>query len=114
MSLIEVLVALVILSVGLLGVAHVLVSGIRISHAALLRTQAVNLVADMAERIRANPDASTDDGWLASVAATLPRASGDVQTVADSYQVSVSWFEPGGSQALTEHADVVIAPAVAP
>jgi Tfp pilus assembly protein PilV len=33
----------------------VLVHGMRTSHSALLRTQAVNLVADMAERIRANP-----------------------------------------------------------
>jgi type IV pilus modification protein PilV len=54
-SLVEVLVALGVLSMGLLGIAQILVHGIRASHAALLRTQAVNLVADMAERIRANP-----------------------------------------------------------
>jgi type IV pilus assembly protein PilV len=54
-SLIEVLVALGVLSIGLLGIAHVLVHGMRASHSALLRTQAVSLVADMAERIRANP-----------------------------------------------------------
>lgn len=55
MSLVELLVAVVVLSVGLLGIAHVLVQGVRTSHAALLRTRAINLVADMAERIRANP-----------------------------------------------------------
>ncbi len=54
-SLVEVLVALGVLSIGLLGIGQVLVNGMRVSHAALLRTQAVNLVADMAERIRANP-----------------------------------------------------------
>jgi type IV pilus modification protein PilV len=54
-SLVEVLVALGVLSMGLLGIAQLLVHGMRTSHSALLRTQAVHLVADMAERIRANP-----------------------------------------------------------
>lgn len=54
-SLVEVLVALGVLSIGLLGIGQVLVHAMRTGHAALLRTQAVNLVADMAERIRANP-----------------------------------------------------------
>jgi prepilin-type N-terminal cleavage/methylation domain-containing protein len=110
MSLIEVLVALVILSVGLLGIAQLLIHGMRTSHAALLRTQAVNLVADMAERIRANPGERADDDWLASVAALLPLSSGGVEVVDDSYRVSVSWLEPGESQPFTEQAAVVVAP----
>lgn len=54
MSLVEVLVALVVLSVGMLGVAVLFVQSIRSSRSAVLRTQAVNLVSDMADRIRAN------------------------------------------------------------
>lgn len=54
-TLIEVLVALVVLSIGLLGMAALHIDGVRTSHAALQRTQAVNLAADMADRIRANP-----------------------------------------------------------
>lgn len=57
MSLVETLVALVVLQVGLLGIAGLLVEGLRASRAALLHTQAVHLAADMAERIRANPAA---------------------------------------------------------
>jgi type IV pilus assembly protein PilV len=53
-SLVETLVALVVLSVGLLGVAALLLQSVRGSRTALLRTQAVNLVSDMADRIRAN------------------------------------------------------------
>jgi type IV pilus assembly protein PilV len=56
-SLVEVLVALVVLSVGMLGVAALFVQSVRSSRAALLRTQAVNLVSDMSERIRANANA---------------------------------------------------------
>lgn len=56
-SLIECLIALVVLAIGLLGMASLMVQGLRDGHGALLRTQAVNLVTDMAERIRANPAA---------------------------------------------------------
>ena len=57
MTLIECLIALVVLSIGLIGVARLMLEGLRNGHGALLRTQAVNLVTDMAERIRANPSA---------------------------------------------------------
>jgi type IV pilus assembly protein PilV len=56
-SLIECLVALVVLAMGMLGTATLILEGLRNAHLALLRTQAVNLVSDMIERIRANPSA---------------------------------------------------------
>lgn len=54
LSLVEALVALLVLSIGLLGIAGLFVESVRNSRSALLRTQAVNLVADMGDRIRAN------------------------------------------------------------
>jgi type IV pilus assembly protein PilV len=57
MSLVECLVALVVLAIGMLGMASLILEGLRTAHLALLRTQAVNLVSDMMERIRANPSA---------------------------------------------------------
>jgi type IV pilus assembly protein PilV len=57
LTLVECLIALVVLSMGLLGMAGLIIQGLRGGHGALLRTQAVNLVTDMAERIRANPAA---------------------------------------------------------
>lgn len=53
-SLIEVLVALVVMSVGMLGIAALYLEGLRASRTAVYRTTAVNLAADMADRIRAN------------------------------------------------------------
>lgn len=53
-TLVEVLVALVVLTIGMLGIAAVYLEGLRSSRMALLRTQAVVLAADMADRIRAN------------------------------------------------------------
>jgi type IV pilus assembly protein PilV len=57
MSLVEVLVALLVLSVGMLGIAVMFVQSVRNSRTAILRTQAVNLVSDMADRVRANANA---------------------------------------------------------
>jgi type IV pilus assembly protein PilV len=56
-SLVEALVALLVLSIGMLGIAGLFVESVRSSRSALLRTQAVNLVGDMADRIRANATA---------------------------------------------------------
>lgn len=56
-SLVEALVALLVLSIGMLGIAALFVESVRSSRTALLRTQAVNLVSDMADRIRANASA---------------------------------------------------------
>ena len=57
-SLVEALVALLVLSIGMLGIAGLFVESVRNSRSALLRSQAVNLVADMADRIRANAGAA--------------------------------------------------------
>ena len=56
-SIVEAMVALLVLSVGMLGIAGLYVTTLRASGSALYRTQAVNFAADMADRIRANPTA---------------------------------------------------------
>lgn len=53
-TMVESLVALVVLSVGLLGIAGLYVTSLRTGRTAMLRTQAVSLVSDMGDRIRAN------------------------------------------------------------
>lgn len=60
-SLVEVLVALLVLSVGLLGIAALHAHALAAQRSALLRTYAVNLAGDMAERIRANRSGGADD-----------------------------------------------------
>jgi len=56
-SIVEALVALVVLSVGMLGIAALYVESLRAGRTAVYRTQAVNLASDMADRIRANRNA---------------------------------------------------------
>ncbi len=54
-TLVEVLVALVVMAVGMLGIAALYVEGLRAGRTSLYRSAAVTLVSDMADRIRANP-----------------------------------------------------------
>ncbi len=53
-TLLEALVALVVLSVGMLGIAALYVESVSRGRSALARTKAIVLAADMADRIRAN------------------------------------------------------------
>jgi type IV pilus assembly protein PilV len=56
-SIIETLVALVIISVGMIGIAGLYLSSLQASRSAKLRAQAVQLTGSIADRIRANRDA---------------------------------------------------------
>ncbi len=56
-TLTEVLVALVVMAVGMLGIAALYVEGLRAGRTSVYRVTAVTLAADMADRIRANPSA---------------------------------------------------------
>lgn len=59
-TLVEVLVALVVLSVGMLGIAGLYVTSLRSGSSSIYRMQAVNLATDIADRIRANRTANVD------------------------------------------------------
>jgi type IV pilus assembly protein PilV len=56
-TLIEVLIALVIMSIGMLGIAGLYVHGMQAGRTSLFRHHAVTLAGDIADRIRANPRA---------------------------------------------------------
>lgn len=57
MGLVEVLVSLVVLGTGALGLCLLLLGAMRDARSASFRTRALALEADLADRIRANPDA---------------------------------------------------------
>jgi len=60
-NLIEVLLAFLILSVGLLGVAGLQTTAVKASHTAMLKTVAISKIQDMVGRIRANTSATLVD-----------------------------------------------------
>ena len=57
-TMVEALVALVVLAVGMLGMAGLYVTTLRSGSSAIYRMQAINLATDMADRIRANHNAN--------------------------------------------------------
>ena len=74
-TLIEVMVTVVILSLGLLGLAAMQLSALKNSHGAQLRNQATTLAYEIGERIRSNRAAAMDDHYTIAAgesAATTP------------------------------------------
>ncbi|MGD8339965.1 MAG: type IV pilus modification protein PilV [Gammaproteobacteria bacterium] len=99
-TLVEAMVALLVLSVGVIGVAALHGQSLAASRAAIFRGQAINFASDMADRIRADRDAGQDlSAWQADIAATLPGGEGSVSIDTSSrpttYTVSVLWDEGG-------------------
>jgi type IV pilus assembly protein PilV len=70
LSLIEVLVAMVILSLGLLGMAGLQAAGLRTSQSSFYRAQAAQYAEDMAERMRANLGQAAN--YAIAMSATAP------------------------------------------
>jgi type IV pilus assembly protein PilV len=63
-SMVEVLVALVVLAIGLLGIAALYLNSLQAGRTAIYRTQAITLAADLADRIRMNRTAQASYGSL--------------------------------------------------
>ena len=59
-SLVELLVAIMVLTIGLLGLAALQIAGVRSNQTAYYRSIATQLAYDMADRMRANPVGVTD------------------------------------------------------
>jgi type IV pilus assembly protein PilV len=117
-GLIEVLVALLVLSIGLLGLARLQLTGLRNTHSATLRFEAVNLAYDILDRMRANrvpavaghydvvTGGSNGSGgsvqidvedWKAALAASLPDGDGSIDVQNQVATVIVEWSEPWDS-----------------
>ena len=124
-TLVEVLVAVVILSVGLLAVAGMQLNSMRGSNNALYRSQAVLGAEDVLDRMRANrtaaldgdyditlgvaPDSSTYsgivledlEGWKETLVANLPAGDGSVEVAGNIATVLVQWQDSFGQDSIT-------------
>ena len=120
MTLIEVMVALLILSVGVLGAAAVQLNALKFTDSALRNTQASFIAHDLLERIRANPEANYSLASLAQAptsgnhdnprqqdlfdfASNIRRMAGDsadgrVSHTGKSATVEIDWSDARGAQ----------------
>lgn len=115
-SLLESLVALLLISVGILGIANMQFNGLVNNNRAYDRSVAVGLVSDMAERLRINAEVASAGGystsesmtdvlatadvtsWLADVQNRLPSGGGELAYTAGAtggeYDITVTWNNP--------------------
>lgn len=80
-SLLEVLIALLVLAIGLLGLATLQTVGLKFNQESYLRSQAVLIAYDIIDRIRANPVAKSSgayDSVAATATYTAPACTGAV------------------------------------
>lgn len=112
-SLLEVLISLIILSLGLLGYAGLQSVTIKNNHNAFLRAQATSLAYNVLDRMRANranvsgyvmsyggtPSASDAVAWKSELAATLPDGQAKIERTAATGKVvvTIKWFDSATS-----------------
>jgi len=122
-TMIEVLIAVLILSIGLLGLAGLQTYSLKNNHSAYLRSQSTFLAYDIVDRIRANspsataysynsglatpPPAPTGSGitltdlteWRTALMDVLPAASGSIAISGSILTVIVQWDDSRGESA---------------
>lgn len=117
---IEALVAVLILAIGLLGLAFLQAQGLKFNTSAYVRTQASILASDIIDRMRINgaqagsyattspagtcdPTATTVQNdvtcWNSLLAASLPGGSGTIANLGgNAFSITVSWRERLGAR----------------
>lgn len=118
-TLLEVLIAVLVLAIGLLGLAGLQATSLRFNHEAQIRSQASFLAYEITDRMRANVQAVRDgaydlplsDGqcgsvpittavassdlaaWLSQIGCVLPQGQGEIRREGDQVIVRVVWTE---------------------
>lgn len=96
-TLIEVLIALLILLIGLLGVASTQLLSLQQVNNANLRSQINHHAVEMVEMIRANNGqlvgSDEEAHWLATLNRAVPGATADISTSGAFVDIEVSWTE---------------------
>lgn len=101
MTLIEVLVALVVLAVGMLGVGALYLDSLRGGRSALYNAQAINLAADLSEVLRSAQGTCTPGSGQTTCTLTASSLNAPFNTLYTNWSTSVGTNLPGGSQTVT-------------
>lgn len=118
LSMIEVLVAVLVLAIGILGISALQITGLKNNHSAQLRTEASIHAYAMLDRMRVNKTAA-DSGeydiaiadaapsgttltdtdrteWLTSLASALPSGDGAISTSNGEITITIQWDDSRG------------------
>jgi type IV pilus assembly protein PilV len=124
LTLVEILIALLVLSIGLLGLAALQTTSLSFNTSSYYRTQATALAYDFADRMRANrPDALDDQylvafqdpppacganvvagdvpqqdiaSWRNALACRIPQSTGSITRIGNEFTVTVQWNDTQG------------------
>ena len=127
LTLVEILVALIILSIGLLGLATMQTSSVKFTTSAYQRTQATALAYDLVDRMRGNRLAALNGdynvgfedpvpacgaldtngtlrdqdiaAWRNAMACRLPQSTGSVTRLNDEFTITILWDDSQGVEA---------------
>ena len=100
-SLIEVLVTVVILSIGLLGIAGLQASGTKFNHGAYTRSQATSLAYDIADRMRANRAVALLGDYGIGLADAAPAGAGVREVDLQEWKAALAGRLPAGQGRVT-------------
>ena len=112
-TLLEVLIALLVLSIGLLGLAALQTTGLRSNEMASMRTTSTMLTYDISDRMRANPQGTVDSDYVIDsgpVTGTVPDCTSADCTTAQMATFDLSQWKtavaqlPGGLGDITQTA----------
>lgn len=106
-TLLEVLVAILVLSIGLLGLAGLMASSLKNSHSAYQRTQATWLAYDALDRMRANRQVALAQGYDLALGAT-PGGSGLAATDLSEWDTALTDTLPAGDGSISVAAGGVV------
>ncbi len=125
LTLVEILIALLVLSIGLLGLAGLQTLSLKFNTSAYHRTQATALAYDMADRMRANRQAALNnqynaafgtpgpcgtpsgegslpeqdlDAWRNELACRLPQSTGAIARDGNEFTLTIRWDDSQGRQ----------------
>ena len=104
LTLIEALVALLVLTFGLLGVAGLMAHSLKNNHSSYLRSQATVLAYDIADRMRANR-AAVESGAYQLDLDDDPASEGVAQEDMVAWRAALARFLPSGTGAVACGAD---------
>jgi type IV pilus assembly protein PilV len=98
MTLVEVLVTVVLISVGLLGVAALQLTSLRGNQEAFIRSQASALAGFILDRMRANPQAFRADAYTVAING-IGTAGTTARIDLQAWQAEIDRLLPGGANA---------------
>lgn len=106
-TLIEILVAAVLLTGGLIGLASLQASGTRLNNSAYLRTQASILAYDIADRMRANRAAVVLNSYDIALTDATPGAASSVANIdLIQWRGALDYYLPAGNGAIATDAGI--------